>query len=386
MDEIELPDEMRDALRASWQRYLDLVRPLRPQLHAYCRRLTRDLWDAEDLAQETLLKAFGMLGRIHDPIANPRAYLLRVATNLWIDTLRRRETERTAAAPEAPAEPASPGSAAQIRAAGAVLLQRLAPRERAAIVLKDVFDMSLEETADVLESTVEAVKAALHRGRARLRDSEDAAASRRPVPSRALVDRFVALLNAGDKAGLLDLVLDNASAENVGCAYQYGAAMHRGRHSWFEGALGGHPEWPALVRWEAQRAERAVYEGEPLVLLFHTRRGRETLEAVVRLEECEGRVARLRSYGFCPEVVRAVGEALGREVLVAGSRGPSSRRRRTGPPTRSRSCSSRRAPEIPTRSTSGVSLRGARSTWPPVAASRTPGRGTSPRTRACGCA
>lgn len=319
--EMKLPDEMRDLLRASWHRYLDLVQPLRPRLHAYCRRLTRDLWDAEDLAQETLLKAFGMLGRIHDPIANPRAYLLRVATNLWIDTLRRRETERRAA-PEAPAEPASPESTAQIRAAGAVLLQRLAPRERAAIVLKDVFDMSLEETADVLETTVEAVKAALHRGRARLRDSEDGAGSRRPAPTRALVDRFVALLNAGDRAGLLDLVLDNASAENVGCAYQYGAEMHRGPHSWFQGVLGGHPEWPAVLRWEAQRAECAVYENEPLVLLFHTRRGRETLEAVVRLEEHDGRVARLRSYGFCPEVVRAVGEALGREVLTGLYRYP----------------------------------------------------------------
>jgi hypothetical protein len=76
------------------------------------------------------------------------------------------------------------------------------------------------------------------------------------------------------------------------------------------------------LRWEAQRAECAVYEGEPLVLLFHTRRGRETLEAVVRLEEEEGRVARLRSYGFCPEVVRAVGEALGREVLTGLYRYP----------------------------------------------------------------
>ena len=64
MDEIKLPDEMRDVLRAGWHRYLDQVQPLRPQLHAYCRRLTRDLWDAEDLVQESLLKAFGMLGRI----------------------------------------------------------------------------------------------------------------------------------------------------------------------------------------------------------------------------------------------------------------------------------------------------------------------------------
>ena len=94
MDEMKLPDEMRDVLRASWHHYLDQLQPLRPQLHAYCRRLTRDLWDAEDLVQESLLKAFGLLGRIDSPIRNPRAYLLRIATNLWIDTLRRRDRER----------------------------------------------------------------------------------------------------------------------------------------------------------------------------------------------------------------------------------------------------------------------------------------------------
>lgn len=312
MDELKLPDEMRDALRASWHRYLDQVQPLRPQLHAYCRRLTRNLWDAEDLVQESLLKAFGMLGRIESPIANPRAYLLRIATNLWIDTLRHRELERIA--PEAPAGPPAPETGAEVRAAGAQLLRRLPPRERAALLLKDVFDLSLEETADVLETTVGAVKSALHRGRGRLREPEEKATSRRAAPSRALVDRFVACFNARDKEGLLALVLDNAPAENVGCSYQFGAEMHRSTHSWFHGALSGHPGWPAWLRWEAEYATCAVFEGEPLVLIFHRRKGRDYLEALVRLEEADGRVVSLRSYGFCPEVMREVGAALRCEV------------------------------------------------------------------------
>jgi RNA polymerase sigma-70 factor (ECF subfamily) len=313
MDEIELSDEMRDGLRASWHRFLDQVQPLRPQLHAYCRRLTRDLWDAEDLAQESLLKAFGMLGRIHSPVRSPRSYLLRVATNLWIDTLRRRELERRNPVTE-PSGPAPPDSAADVRSAGAVLLQRLPPRERAALVLKDVFDLSLEETADVLETSVGAVKSALHRGRRRLREPEEEGVSRRPVPSRDLVDRFVERFNARDKQGLLALVLENAPAENVGCSYQFGAEMHGGKQSWFHGALSGHPEWPEWLRWEAERAERAVYQDEPVVLILHTRKGVEYLEGVVRLQEEGGRVASLRSYGFCPEVVREVGAALGRKV------------------------------------------------------------------------
>lgn len=314
MDEIKLPDEMRDALRASWHRYLDQVQPLRPLLHAYCRRLTRDLWDAEDLVQESLLKAFGLLGRIDNPIRNPRAYLLRIATNVWIDTLRRREHERGFDKHDEPVGPAPPDIGAAVRSAGAVLLHRLPPRERAALMLKDVFDMSLEETADVLETTVGAVKAALHRGRARLREDDTEASTGRALPSRALVDRFAECLHARDKAGLLALMLDNAPAENVGCSYQFGSEMHQGEKSWFSGATNEHPEWPEWIRWEATKAEVAFYAGEPIVLLFHVRKGVDYLEVVLRLEEEDGMVASLRSYGFCPEVMREVGETLGHRV------------------------------------------------------------------------
>jgi RNA polymerase sigma-70 factor (ECF subfamily) len=313
VSDFELPDDLREEMREAWRRYLERVTPFRPALHAYCRRLTRDVWDAEDLAQEALVRGFGTLGRMHDPVRSPRAYLLRVATNAWIDALRRRASEEAAlaAADEAPAGAApAPGA---VRDAGAVLLQRLAPQERAAVILKDVFDLSLEESAEVLETTIGAVKAALHRGRTRLRQPEDQPAAHRPLPARGVVDRFVALFNAGDKQGLLELVLDNASVENVGIGFEYGYEGHRGKKSWFEGALGGHPDWPAEWQYESQRAASATYEGEPLVLLFRTRRGREALEVIVRLEEAQepGLVSRLRAYGFCPETTAEVAAALG---------------------------------------------------------------------------
>jgi RNA polymerase sigma-70 factor (ECF subfamily) len=321
MTEIELEDGMRDELRAAWHRYLDRVAPVRPALHGYCRRLTRDLWDAEDLVQDTLLKAFATLGRVHDPIRNPRAYLLRTATNAWIDRLRRKQLETSALAEREPAftTPPDPGV---VRDAGRVLLQRLAPRERAAVILKDVFDLSLEESAEVLETTIGAVKAALHRGRARLSEREGDEESARPAPSRSVVDRFVELFNAEDKQGLLELVLDNATVENVGVGVEWTAEQHRGEHSWFEGALGGHPEWPEEWRYASQRAEAREFEGAPLVLLHRTRRGREALEVVVRLHEEEGRVARMWAYGFCPETVRIVGEALGLPVRTGPYRYP----------------------------------------------------------------
>jgi RNA polymerase sigma-70 factor (ECF subfamily) len=322
MGDLELPDALRDDLRAAWHRYLDRVQTIRPALHAYCRRLTGDLWDAEDLVQDTLLRTFATLGSVHHAVRNPRAYLFRAATNLWIDDLRRRERERIADVEARTDGAEQRGPRGETRDAGRHLLQRLAPRERAAVLLKDVFELDLEEAAEVLETTVGAVKAALHRGRERLSEPEGGPASRRAVPSVSLVDRFVDLFNAGDKPGLLALVLDNATAENVGVGVQWGRDGHRSPRSIFDGALGGHPEFPEWFHFESQRVERVLFEGEPIVLHFHTRGGREMLDSLWRLEEEDGRVARLRTYGFCPETMREVGQRLGRPVLTGLYRYP----------------------------------------------------------------
>jgi RNA polymerase sigma-70 factor (ECF subfamily) len=321
MADSELPDALRDELRGAWHRYLDLVAPLRPALHGYCRRLAGNLWDAEDLVQDTLLRGFGRLASIHHEVANPRAYLLRTATHLWIDALRRRESER-AALGEPPASEAGGAPAGEARDAGAALLQRLSPQERAAVLLKDGFDLSLEEIADVLVTTPGAVKAALHRGRDRLRDLDDAPASTRTVPSVELVDRFVAALRAGDVGGLTRLMLDGGSLENVGCSVEFGRHAFERKDGWIHKAVHGHPEWPAALQPEAVRVERGVFEGEPVVLAFATRRGREALEQVLRLDEHDGRVARMRAYAFCPETMREVGAALGLRVRTGLYRYP----------------------------------------------------------------
>lgn len=322
MSDFELPDSLRDAMRVEWHRFLDQVTPIRPGLHGYCLRLTRNIWDAEDLVQDTLVRGFATMGRLHDPVRNPRGYLLRTATNLWIDKTRHRAVQAAAPAEElAPSQPAAP-TPGGIRDAGRTLMQRLAPRERAAVILKDVFDLSLEESAEVLETTIGAVKAALHRGRERLQEPEGGAASQRPLPSASLVDRFVELFNAEDKPGLLKLVLDNASVENIGVGHEYGYEAHHGEHSWFNGALGGHPEWPEEWRYESTRAERVLFEDEPIVLIHRARRGREALEIVVRLEEEDGHVSKLRCYGFTPETVRYVGDALGHRARSGPYRYP----------------------------------------------------------------
>jgi RNA polymerase sigma-70 factor (ECF subfamily) len=81
----------------------------------------------------------------------------------------------------------------------------------------------------MLRTSVGAVKAALHRGRERLRPEADPAEARRPQPSPALVERFIERLNASDLPAMLELMLDGASVETLGGLLEVGARSSRSR-------------------------------------------------------------------------------------------------------------------------------------------------------------
>lgn len=312
---------VQSGVRRPWRDFLDALVPLRPDLHRYCLRLTGNLWDAEDLVQDALLRVFALLGKVDADLENPRAYLLRTATHLWIDRVRRRARERGLLA-EAAGEPLlaaggdrGPAHSIDVREAAGVLLDRLAPRERAALLLKDVFDLSLEESAAILKTSVGAVKAALHRGRGRL-DHDAVPTTDRTVPPRALVDRFVAALGAKDLATLEAICSADLTVELVG-----GAELETfaGSRSFFEHAhfvlpemgLGADPHWKTVA-----------YEGEPVVLGFRTLDGVVGLNEVHRIEESDGRIARIRCYCFCPDTLRALAAQLGVPALTRPHRSP----------------------------------------------------------------
>jgi RNA polymerase sigma-70 factor, ECF subfamily len=309
--DFELPNEIRDEARAAWQRYVDLLAPFRPELHRYCRTLTGDVWDAEDLLQDTVLRGFAVLGSVHQPIRNPRGYLVRIATNLWLDTLRRRDTERWAhdAAP-LPSASVPASLPVEAREAGSRLLQRLSPQERAALVMKDVFDMPLEEVAETLHTTVGAVKAALHRARERLRPEEDPPASRRARPAPALVERFIERLNASDLPAMLELMLDTASIETLGGLLEVGRQQFERKGSWLWQSVHVHPDLPEKLRPKKWENEPATLIGERVMLSFSTETGARLLQSVTRFEEVDERISRIRAYYLCPETMQEVGERL----------------------------------------------------------------------------
>jgi len=313
-----LADDRLEALsgeaRRSWHGFLLVYEPLRPELYRYCRYLTRSPWDAEDLAQDALAQAFATLSRMGHAPPNPRAWLFRVASNLWIDRVRR---ERSALAHEQAPEPsvASPDLQATREAAGTLVAQ-LAPQERAAVVLKDVFELSLEEIAEALSTSVGAVKAAIHRGRSKLEQPEPDT-TKRAVPE--VITAFCAAFNAQDIPRMTELLLDHAAIEVVSATVANAAdgkvfwGMIFGSKIMARAAeLGGmEARFVAGVQPTPARLELVSCRGEPLLLSWYAHDDGEAVRGVTRLEVSDGRISSLRNYFFTPDFIEEVCRELG---------------------------------------------------------------------------
>ena len=292
-------DEMARQLRTAWFTYLDTIEPVRPALYRYCRRLTRDVWEAEDLLQETLLRGFGAIGwgDLHGDssrVKDTRAYLFRIATNLWIDQLRRNEVRF--ARPDIPEPSPTPEQAVATREAAAKLLTQASPQQRAAIVLKDIFDFTAEEIAVMLSTTVGAVKSALHRGRTNLQGTPQESPAPLRAPSSELIDRVVAAFNARDVDGMTDLLLENVTLDVPGVGGERGKNM-----IWVRASL-SHSSF---------RSEPLLYHGEWIVATWDKQGSERVLASVNRFEEQDGAIARIREYAYCPDTINEVAAELG---------------------------------------------------------------------------
>lgn len=283
-------------VRVLWLRFLQRIEPSRPELHRYCRSLTGSVWDAEDLVQDTLLRAFARLGDLLQPVDNPKAYLLRVASNLWIDRMRR-QRELPAPAEHEAAQDLSDDW--RVRDAAQRLLASLSPQERAALVLKEVFEFDLAEIAAILETSVGAIKSALHGGRRRL--AQAPSPHRQSAVDDRLVNRFVELFNARDLDGLAALLTTDAKCDVIGMGEWRGAAAVRDEPLYYASFL-EHGD---------SRAHSAVLAGESVVLLWYACDSTERrVRNIIRMESEDGRISRLQFYTVCPETLNEVGRML----------------------------------------------------------------------------
>jgi RNA polymerase sigma-70 factor (TIGR02960 family) len=232
------------AAQGDEEAFRELVDPHQRELHVHCYRILGSMQDAEDVLQETLLAAWRGLERFEER-ASLRAWLYRIATNRSLNALRdagRRpppalELPFDTPEPTRVGEPswlqpcpdallegildASPGPEARfetretLELAFIAALQHLPPRQRATLVLRDVLGFHAAEVADILDSSLDSVKAALKRARATLeRRLPPTDRDRSPLPNsageRELVRRFADAFQADDIDGIVALLTEDA--------------------------------------------------------------------------------------------------------------------------------------------------------------------------------
>jgi len=300
---IQLRPEPAGLFDVRYAAFLETVAHLRERLHRYCTRMTGSALDGEDVMQETLFEIYRKIEMIDDPGAL-RAWMFRTAHNRCIDFLRSRQTRQRAEANFAveeivtPVEPAAKGADRAIER----LVIHLPPKERACILLKDVFDHSLEEIADLVGSTVGGVKAALSRGRAKLA-ALPSEATLRTKPSldlelARLLDRYVELFNRRDWDGVRALSSADAQLRVSDC---------------FKGPLSesiyfieyekGQGNWKMAI---------GAVDNEIVLLVLHRNESDWKPAYPVRIEATGGTIQQISDYYACPWLLKAA-----RAVAVA---------------------------------------------------------------------
>src|SRR5579872_3169125 len=279
---------------ARYVAFLETISSLRPALHRYCSRMTGSVMDGEDVVQEALFQAYRKL-ETFDEARHLKPWLFQIAHNRCIDFLRRREVREqaeTAALEPDSVDPSEPVGAILDRAVEHLVLA-LPPKERACVLLKDVFDYSLEETAELVDSTVGGVKAALNRGRSKLASVPPLPASPRTENLEMLrvlhlyVDRF----NRRDWDGLRELITADARL----------LVADR-----FAGPLAGAPYFGRYERMTTPwRLTVGETDGQPVVVTLHQVDGAWIPHSIVSVQIAGDLITRVVDYWHCPWVLAA---------------------------------------------------------------------------------
>lgn len=275
------PDD-RGIFDARYLAFLETIKQIRPKLHRYCARMTGSILDGEDVVQDALFHAYRRL-ETYDDTRPLGPWLFRIAHNRCIDLLRRRgvreDAEAEAATEDAVAAVDPPGPALGRAVERLVLV--LPPKERACVLLKDVFDYSLEETATLVDSTVGGVKAALSRGRGKLASLPPVMTPARPVTPdlERLLRLYVERFNQQDWVGLRTLIAADARLRVAdGFSGTLDSSPYFGRYA------------TVAVPW---RMAAGAVDGEPAVIILNRHDGQWTPRTAARLELTDGRVTRI---------------------------------------------------------------------------------------------
>jgi RNA polymerase sigma-70 factor, ECF subfamily len=220
-----------------------LVEPFRSELLAYCYRMLGSSHDAEDLVQDTYLRAWRAREQYDETRSSLRTWLYRIATNTCLTALEVRARRPLPSGLVAASDPLAPfvqgenaswlqplpdslldaGDPATtvidrstLRLAFAAALQHLSARQRGALILRDVLSFSASETAEILGTTAVSVNSSLQRARNRVKEAEAHQEHLSEPPAaeqRAWVDRYMKAFEHADVEGLKQLLTEDVLME-----------------------------------------------------------------------------------------------------------------------------------------------------------------------------
>jgi RNA polymerase sigma-70 factor, ECF subfamily len=267
------------------EQFLVLVEGVRPELHRYCARLTGSVIEGEDIVQDALARAFYAMSLLVE-IPPLRPWLFRIAHNAALDFLKSHarkyvdvyaELEDIAGFDEQP-------DPAVVRAALAQFLT-LPLSQRSAVILKDVLGHSLEETAETMGQTLQGVKAALVRGRAKLLEGERERTIGVDAAARADLERYARLFNARDWDGVRAMISDDCRLELTSKSVRRGKQVG----TYFE-----------RYQRENLRLEVVRLDGR-LAFSVHVA-GAPTVAYLILVELEAGQVTRIRDFRYVPYI------------------------------------------------------------------------------------
>ena len=273
-----------------------LLARMRPKLHRYCARMTGSVIDGEDVLQDALMRALESFASA-SPIGNPEGWLFRIAHNTALDFLRRRhrlEGLQSVEELDMIADPADTVINRQIAGASLRTFMRLPVAQRSSVILADVLGCSLSEVCEAMDFSLPAVKAALHRGRVRLRElanePDDLPLAKLSDADRDRLGAYVAHFNARDFDAIRAMIADDVRLELVSKTRMDGKAEVSRYFGNYE-KVGDWHLVPGLV------------EGRPAILVFDPNEPGAEPKYFMLLQWSAGKVAAIRDFRHAAYVI-----------------------------------------------------------------------------------
>jgi RNA polymerase sigma-70 factor (ECF subfamily) len=274
--------------------------------------MTGSVADGEDIVQDTLARAYYALSELEE-LPELRPWLFQIAHNRALDYLRRYDRRRGQSldmvadtAADAADDPEDALAREEATRAALSRFSELVPVQRSSVILKDVLGHSVQEIAELLELSMPAVKAALHRGRERLRDLAESApreAMPAPQPTSPGVARYVALFNARDWESVRAMLAEDVRLDLVSRVQRAG---RREVSSYFTNYAAVH-DWHLVPAW---------VDGREVVGVFRDG-NHASLGYFVELMMRDGFITQIKDFRYVPYIVADAEVMIARPISMA---------------------------------------------------------------------